>query len=152
HPTEARRRAVTEALQRIGDLLDDVSDGGLGATARDEALRQLREEVDLLWRTSALRVQAMQPLDEVRTGMAAFDQTQFHVVPGLYRTLDRALLGADSGQVPPAAPAFIRYGSWIGADRDGNPFVTAQVTLETAEIHAEHALRALEESATRIGW
>ena len=112
---------------------------------------RLHEDVDLLWRTSALRVQAMQPLDEVRTGTTAFDQTLFGVVPALYRSLDRALQGDDSGRVPPLAPPFLRYGSWIGADRDGNPFVTAQVTIHTAEIQAEHALRALENAATRIG-
>src|SRR5450432_1581690 len=62
HPTEARRRAVTEALRRIGALLDDLADGRLGPSRQEEALRRLREEVDLLWRTAALRVQAMQPL------------------------------------------------------------------------------------------
>jgi phosphoenolpyruvate carboxylase len=151
HPTEARRRAVTEALRRIGALLDGLAGGQLGASGRAEAERRLYEEVDLLWRTAALRVQAMQPLDEVRTGTAAFDQTLFRIVPDLYRSLDRALQGADSGRVPPVAPAFLRYGSWIGADRDGNPFVTAQVTLQTAQIQADHALRALENAATRIG-
>jgi len=151
HPTEARRRAVTEALRRIGALLDDLAEGRLGASRREETLRRLHEEVDLLWRTAALRVQAMQPLDEVRTGTAAFDQTLFRVVPDLYRSMDRALQGSDSGRVPPLAPAFLRYGSWIGADRDGNPFVTAQVTAQTAQIQADHALRALENAATRIG-
>ena len=51
----------------------------------------------------------------------------------------------------PQAQAFLRYGSWIGADRDGNPFVTAAVTEQTAQIQADHALRALENAATRIG-
>ena len=151
HPTEARRRAVTEALRRIGVLLDDLASGRLGATGRAEAERRLREEVDLLWRTAALRVQAMQPLDEVRTGTTAFDETLFRVVPELYRALDRALQGEQSGLVQPLAPAFIRYGSWIGADRDGNPHVTAEVTLKAAEIQADHALRALENATTRIG-
>jgi phosphoenolpyruvate carboxylase len=151
HPTEARRRAVTEALRRIGALLDDLADGRLGPSRQEEALRRLREEVDLLWRTAALRVQAMQPLDEVRTGTTAFDQTLFRVVPDLYRSMDRALQGTDSGRVPPLAPAFLRYGSWIGADRDGNPFVTADITVQTAQIQADHALRALENAATRIG-
>jgi len=151
HPTEARRSAVTETLRRIGTRLDELDDQRLGASARDEARRRLREDVDLLWRTSALRVQAMQPLDEVRTGTTTFDQTLFGVVAALYRSLDRALQGEDSGRVPPLAPPFLRYGSWIGADRDGNPFVTAQVTVQTAQIQAEHALRALENAAVRIG-
>ena len=72
----------------------------------------------------------------------------------MYRELDRALataVGARAdGWVPPAL-AFLRYGSWVGADRDGNPFVTAQVTRETATIQADHILRALENATTRIG-
>jgi phosphoenolpyruvate carboxylase len=151
HPTEARRRAVTEALRRIGALLASLNDGRLGASEHAEALRRLREEIDLLWRTAALRVQAMQPLDEVRTVMAAFDETLFRVVPALYRALDRALQGPLSGEAAAVAPAFLRFGSWVGADRDGNPFVTAQVTRETAVIQADHALRALENAATRVG-
>jgi phosphoenolpyruvate carboxylase len=151
HPTEARRRAVTEALRRISGQLDVLDSAEIGATARAEALRRLREEVDLLWRTSALRSQAMQPLDEVRSGTAVFDETLFRLAPSVYRALDRALLGELSGAVPPQAPAFLRFGSWIGADRDGNPFVTAEVTEQAADIQADHALRALENATTRIG-
>jgi phosphoenolpyruvate carboxylase len=151
HPTEARRRAVTEALRRISVHLDVLDAVGQGATARAEALRRLREEIDLLWRTSALRSQAMQPLDEVRSGAAVFDETLFRLAPSVYRALDRALLGGDSGTVTPLARAFLRFGSWIGADRDGNPSVTAAVTVQTADIQADHALRALENATTRIG-
>jgi phosphoenolpyruvate carboxylase len=93
----------------------------------------------------------MRPLDEVRAAMTAFDETLFQVVPALYRSLDRALGGAVSGQVAPAAPAFLRLGSWVGGDRDGNPFVTARVTRQTAAIQADHALRALENATERIG-
>ncbi len=151
HPTEARRRAITAALRRISGLLDQLADRRLGDSERAETRRRLTEEIDLLWRTSALRATAMRPLDEVRTATAAFDETLFRAVPAIYRTLDRALQGERSGDAPPAAPAFLRFGSWIGADRDGNPFVTAEVTRQTAEIQAEHALRALETAATRIG-
>ena len=151
HPTEARRRAVTEALRRIGALLTSLDDGRLGASERAEVRRRLREEIDLLWRTSALRVAAMQPLDEVRAAMTAFDETLFRVVPALYRSLDRALAGPASGRVASAATAFLRFGSWIGADRDGNPFVTAEVTRQTAAIQAEHVLRALQNATERIG-
>ena len=151
HPTEARRRAVTEALRRIGALLTRLDDERLGASERAEIRRRLREEVDLLWRTSALRTTAMQPLDEVRAAMTAFDETLFLVVPALYRSLDRALRGPASGREAAAATAFLRFGSWIGADRDGNPFVTAEVTRQTAVIQAEHMLRALENATERIG-
>jgi phosphoenolpyruvate carboxylase len=151
HPTEARRRAVTEALRRIGALLSSLEDDRLGASDRAEVRRRLREEIDLLWRTSALRAVAMQPLDEVRAAMTAFDETLFRVVPDLYRSLDRALSGPASGRVASAAPPFLAFGSWIGADRDGNPFVTAEVTKQTARIQAEHVLRALENATERIG-
>jgi phosphoenolpyruvate carboxylase len=151
HPTEARRRAVTEALRRIGSQLDALDDTRRGAAARAESLRRLREEISLLWRTAALRSQAMQPLDEVRSGAAVFDDTLFRLAPAVYRALDVALQGDDSGSVAPQAPAFLRFGSWIGADRDGNPFVTAAITEQTASIQADHALRALENATTRIG-
>jgi phosphoenolpyruvate carboxylase len=158
HPTEARRRAVTAALRRISGLLTalDEAPGGPGREshaldAQPETVRRLREEIDLLWRTAQLRVKAMEPLDEVRTVMTAFDETLFRVVPALYRALDLVLAGRDSGRVPAVAPAFLRFGSWVGGDRDGNPFVTAQVTRETAIIQADHALRALENATTRIG-
>src|SRR5215475_12274178 len=151
HPTEARRRAVTEALRRIGTQLDLLDSPEGSASGRAEALRRLREEIDLLWRTSALRTAAMQPLDEVRSGTAIFDDTLFRLAPGVYRSMDRALLGEQSGAVPSAAPAFLRFGSWIGADRDGNPSVTADVTEQAASIQADHALRALENATTRIG-
>jgi phosphoenolpyruvate carboxylase len=156
HPTEARRRAVVAALRRISGLLDALDDPRAGATDRDETRRELREQIDLLWRTSQLRVKAMDPIDEVRTVMTAFDETLFQVVPAVYRELDRALAVKGAGEVGGAgahvtAPAFLRFGSWVGADRDGNPFVTAQVTRETATIQADHILRALENATTRIG-
>jgi phosphoenolpyruvate carboxylase len=149
HPTEARRRAVVAVLRRISELLHALDDRRAGAAEHAEARRALRENVDLLWRTSQLRVKAMDPIDEVRTVMTAFDETLFRVVPAVYRELDRALDGA-SGE-PGPVPAFLRFGSWVGADRDGNPFVTAQVTRETATIQADHVLRALENATTRIG-
>jgi phosphoenolpyruvate carboxylase len=151
HPTEARRRAVTEALRRISAQLARLDSASLGETDRIEARRRLREEIDLLWRTSPLRIQAMQPLDEVRSGTAIFDETLFQLAPRLYRTLDRALQPEASGSAPPLAPAFLRFGSWIGADRDGNPFVTAAVTEQAARIQADHALLALENATVRIG-
>ena len=147
HPTEARRRAVVAVLRRISELLSIADDERAGAAERAEARRGLREHVDLLWRTSQLRVKAMDPIDEVRTVMTAFDETLFRVVPAVYRELDRALDEPESKPVP----AYLRFGSWVGADRDGNPFVTAQVTRETATIQADHILRALEAATARTG-
>ncbi|WP_246609594.1 phosphoenolpyruvate carboxylase [Nonomuraea rhizosphaerae] len=149
HPTEARRRAVVTAIQRISGQLSEYNATGRGATERDESHRRLLEEIDLLWRTAQLRSTKLDPLDEVRTAMAAFDETLFRMVPQVYRSLDAAL-GEGTGTREPLAKPFIRYGSWIGGDRDGNPNVTSKVTRETIQIQSEHVLTALETACARI--
>jgi len=151
HPTEARRRAVTSALQRVGRQLELLADPRVVAAAQPETRRRLLEEVDALWRTAQLRSQELQPLDEVRTLMAVFDTTLFRLVPAVYRELDAALDSSDAGTRLPVAPAFLRFGSWVGGDRDGNPQITAHITRETLLIQSEHILRGLEAAARRIG-
>ena len=83
--------------------------------------------------------------------MGVFDETLFRLVPAVYRELSAALDASDSGARRPPAPAFLRFGSWVGGDRDGNPHITAQVTRETMLIQSEHILRGLEAACTRIG-
>jgi len=151
HPTEARRRAVVTAIQRISGQLAAYNSSDRGAAERAETRRRLLEEIDLLWRTAQLRSTKLDPLDEVRTAMAAFDETLFRVVPQVYRALDAALGGGGGGTARPRARAFIRYGSWIGGDRDGNPNVTSKVTRDAVLIQAEHVLIALENATLRIG-
>ncbi|MQA02757.1 MAG: phosphoenolpyruvate carboxylase [Streptosporangiales bacterium] len=151
HPTEARRRAVVAAIRRVGEQLTRLHAAGPTGSEAAEASRRLYEEVDGLWRTALLRQSQPDPLDEVRTAMAVFDETLFRTVPVLYRGLDTALSPDDAGRRPALAPPFLRLGSWVGGDRDGNPHVTAQVTREAALIQAEHVLRALENAATRLG-
>ena len=143
HPTEARRRAVVSAIRRVGEHLERLDDPRISDAERREAERRLIEEVDSLWRTAQLRTAQIQPLDEVRSFMSVFDETLFRIVPELLRSLDTA--------VGEPAPPFLRIGSWIGGDRDGNPAVTAEVTAETMKIQSEHALLALETVANRIG-
>ncbi|GIH74402.1 phosphoenolpyruvate carboxylase [Planobispora longispora] len=150
HPTEARRRAVVTAIQRISGHLAAYNDPGRGVSERAETRRRLLEEIDLLWRTAQLRHTKLDPLDEVRTAMAAFDETLFRMVPQVYRAMDAAL-GDDSGTREPLARPYIRYGSWIGGDRDGNPNVTAKVTRDALLIQSEHVLIALENATLRIG-
>ncbi|GAA4180314.1 phosphoenolpyruvate carboxylase [Gryllotalpicola koreensis] len=151
HPTEARRPAISGAIRRIAELLAERDDPRLGYAAGLENERRLLEEIDTLWRTSPLRAQKPTPVDEVRTAMNVFDTSLFQVVPRVYRALDDWLLGTDAGKAPARATAFVRYGSWIGADRDGNPFVTAKVTRQAAAIASEHVLLGYEHAATRIG-
>jgi phosphoenolpyruvate carboxylase len=151
HPTEARRRAVVNALHRIAAEMQRRDDQRLGSSEHEDAERRLLEEIEVLWRTALLRSRRLEPLDEVRTTMAVFDETLFRLAPSLYRATDAAL-GADGDQPQrtPRVPAYFRLGSWVGGDRDGNPHVTAAVTRATVDIHADHVLRALDNAATRI--
>jgi phosphoenolpyruvate carboxylase len=151
HPTESRRRAVVAAIVRVGSQLEVLDDPRVSAREEREAGRRLLEEVDILWRTAQLRSTQVKPLDEVRSVMAIFDDTLFRVVPEIYRELDSVLGPDDAGSRPPLAPAFLRLGSWVGGDRDGNAEVTAEVTVDAINIQADHVLRGLEAATTRIG-
>jgi phosphoenolpyruvate carboxylase len=150
HPTEARRRAVAACIRRISDLVAQRDDPRATARVLADNRRELLSEIDTLWRTSPLRLDKPTPLDEVRTAMGVFDETLFTVLPKVYRAFDD-LLSDGVEPRPPLVPAFVRLGSWIGADRDGNPNVTASITRAAAGIAAEHVLLGLERAATRIG-
>ena len=176
HPTEARRRTLLIALRRCHRLVERLDDPRLTPDEDRDIRRRLREEISLLWRTADLRSVAPTPLDEVRTAMTYFDETLFTVVPRLYRALDGALdplieaerrraLGRagrlaatdptapDAGRTgtrPPLVPAFLRWGSWIGGDRDGNPAVTAETTGHVLRIHADHVIHGYEAVAIRL--
>lgn len=150
HPTEARRRSVSRAIRRISDLLAERDALAAGGTSRAENDRRVLEEIDTLWRTSPLRAQKPTVLDEVRTVMNIFDTTLFETFPAVYRRLDDWLSGPGAGREEPLVRPFVRLGSWIGGDRDGNPNVTAEVTRAAAALANEHVLSALEDSARRI--
>jgi phosphoenolpyruvate carboxylase len=174
HPTEARRRTLLVALGRVAGLLARLDDPRLTRDEDADARRRLREEITLLWRTAELRTVAPTPLDEVRTAMVAFDATLFTVTPRLYRALDASLdrlieaearatrsaageaadpPAADTGRTGtrvPAVLAFLEWGSWVGADRDGNPNVTAEVTAQALRIAADHLIRGYEAVTARL--
>jgi phosphoenolpyruvate carboxylase len=167
HPTEARRRTLLVALRRLRRLLDALDDPLTTPDEDADLRRRLREEITLLWHTGDLRAVVPTPLDEVRSALAIFDETLFTVVPRFLRAVDTALERAvdpgerapevafavdagRSGTRPAQAPALLRFGSWIGSDRDGHPGVTADITLHTARLHAEHLLRGYEAVASRL--
>ena len=150
HPTEAKRRAVVEHVWRIADQLDRVRDERMGEAETAESMRRLREEIGGLWRTDPVRQHRPEPLDEVRATLALFDQTIFTTLPLVYREVDRAIDPDRSGAREPAFGAFLRWGTWVGGDRDGNPSVTAETTAAATAIATDHVLRGLENAARRI--
>jgi len=151
HPTEARRRAVSTSVRRLAALLIEHDEALEGGADERRAQRRMLEEIDTLWRTAPLRAEKPSPVDEVRAVMAVFDETLYTAVPHVYRRVDDALQGLAAGGREPVVRPFVRIGSWVGGDRDGNPFVTASVTRKAAAIASEHVLLGLERTATRVG-
>lgn len=151
HPTEARRRAVSSSIRRLAALLEEHDASLRNGADERRAERRMLEEVDALWRTAPLRPEKPSPTDEVRAVMAVFDETLYTAVPHVYRRVDDALQGPAAGGRAPVVRPFVRIGSWVGGDRDGNPFVTASVTRKAAKIASEHVLLGLERTTSRIG-
>lgn len=151
HPTEARRRAVSSSVRRLAALLEEHDASLRNGADQRRAERRMLEEVDTLWRTAPLRPEKPSPTDEVRAVMAVFDETLYTAVPHVYRRVDDALQGPAAGGRAPVVRPFVRIGSWVGGDRDGNPFVTASVTRKAAQIASEHVLLGLERTTSRIG-
>src|SRR6478609_1695804 len=151
HPTEARRRAVSSSIRRLAALLEERD--GMIRNGADErrADRRLLEEIDTLWRTAPLRPEKPSPVDEVRAVMSVFDDTLYTAVPHVYRRVDDALQGPAAGGRAPVVRPFVRVGSWVGGDRDGNPFVTASVTRKASAIASEHVLIGLARTTSRTG-
>ena len=123
HPTELVRRTLLQSHRRIADLLAIRDRSDLTTEESDDAVDALRREIATIWQTEEVRDGAVSPLDEIRGGLAVFEETLWDALPQFVRHLDRAL-----GEPLPLDAAPLRFGSWIGGDRDGNPNVTPEVT------------------------
>jgi phosphoenolpyruvate carboxylase len=127
HPTEVARRRIVQKHNRIARALAARDRPDLTLVEHEQWLAALRREVEGAWATSEVREQRPSPIDEVRSGLIVFEQSLWEAVPGFARALDRALY-ASTGRRLPIDAAPLRFGSWIGGDRDGNPHVTPEVT------------------------
>ena len=127
HPTEVARRRIVQKHNRIAAALATRDRPDLTALERDEVVAALRREIEGAWATSEVRAERPTPIDEVRSGLVVFEQSLWDAVPRFMRALDRAL-HASTGRRLPLEAVPIRFGSWIGGDRDGNPNVTPEVT------------------------
>lgn len=133
HPTEIVRRSVSDKFLRIQHLLAENDRPDLSRLERQELHDTLHRVVAEVWETDEIRRIRLTPVDEARNGLLAVEQTLWDVIPEMYRRLDRALVNC-TGQGLPLGPAPIRFGSWMGGDRDGNPNATPQVTREVCLI------------------
>src|SRR5262245_61973857 len=127
HPTEVARRRIVQKHNRIVLALGERDRPDLTLLEREELIASLRREIEAAWGTSEVREQRPSPLDEVRSGLIVFEQSLWDAVPRFARALDHALR-TNTGRGLPVDAAPLRFGSWIGGDRDGNPHVTPDVT------------------------
>lgn len=140
HPTEAKRRTISDTFRRIFLIGQDLHRRKLNEEELEEKLQEILTHIQILWKTDEVRVHKPQVTDEVRQGLYFFRESLFEAVPLVYRFLEKAVrrnYGAGCGI---RVPSFIRFGSWIGGDRDGNPFVKPETTELAVRMHAELVL------------
>ncbi|MFB3168968.1 phosphoenolpyruvate carboxylase [Neobacillus sp. 179-C4.2 HS] len=137
HPTEAAKRSILEIQQRIAVILKKLDYPLLTKRERSKLEESLFNEVTILWQTDELRHNKPTVLDEVRNGLYYFDQTLFEVLPEIHREVE-ICLEKNYSTKQWDVPNFLRFGSWIGGDRDGNPNVTPEITWET--LHKQRKL------------
>jgi len=133
HPTEVTRRTLMQKHRHIADLLALRDRPDLTAPEQQDLLQQLRIEIAAAWETSEVRPVRPSPVDEARSGLVVFEQTLWDTLPRYLHVLDAALV-KHTGRALPLEAAPIRFGSWIGGDRDGNPAVTADVTATVCQL------------------
>ncbi len=133
HPTEARRRTMLSKMERIAQLLQRLGQNPLSQRERDAAIDTLRGEISSLWLTDRIRADKLSVTDEVRTGLYFIESFFWNVIPSVYAELEKAIEKYYPGLKAPHR--WLRLASWIGGDRDGNPYVTTEVTAETLRLH-----------------
>ena len=126
HPTEAKRRSVRTKVRLLRQSLVQLDDADLLPRERERIVTRIRSLLTGLWQTDLIRPRRPSVLEEVEVGLY-FAATLWEVAPEIYAELDRAL-GKIYPGFPFHIPPFLGFGSWIGGDRDGNPFVSARVT------------------------
>ncbi|MDB5619008.1 MAG: carboxylase [Tardiphaga sp.] len=140
HPTEVRRKSTIDREMEIAALLDRRERMQLTAEEIEASEEQLRREVLTLWQTNLLRRTKLTVLDEVANGLSFYDYTFLREVPRLHCGLEDRLQAEDvvgGGEMG----SFLKMGSWIGGDRDGNPFVTAEVMRGTLALQSTRVMR-----------
>ena len=137
HPTEVQRQTVLSFNRRIRALLPQRE-----RCTNPEALAQLRREIDTvllcLWQTSETRQYKLSVNDEINNGVSIFPMSFFEALPKLYRTMERDFQTAYPGV---CVPNILKIGGWIGGDRDGNPFVSAETLRFAFRRHADAVFR-----------
>jgi len=145
HPTEAARRSILAKLRAVADLLDrEAADPATSGAVSTRTNRRLAELIDVLWLTDELRLERPEPGDEARNAVYYLNDLHAEAAPEVLTELADTLASLGAPIAPSARP--LTFGTWIGGDRDGNPYVSAQVTMDVLALQHEHGIRDTEQA------
>ena len=150
HPTEGKRVTVLEKFRRIYLVLRELELPRWTERERNGLMNELRDQIELVWMTGELHLEKATVEREVAWGLHFFDETLFEMLPEVLYSLEESLAQYypdEKFEVPP----FFQFGSWIGGDRDGNPYVTSSVTRTTLQRNALASLRRYRDGVTSLG-
>ena len=150
HPTEVRRRSTMIWEGAVARNLEAYNDRDMTEEDREEVRQAMREAVLSLWQTSLLRRRKLTVIDEVANGLTYYDASLLNELPAVYETLETQMSGFASNEPVTPIPSFLRMGSWIGGDRDGNPFVTAEILAAASQMHGCKIIRHYREECLRL--
>jgi phosphoenolpyruvate carboxylase len=141
HPTEVARRTVMFKRRRIGEFLESLDRIPIPTQELARLEQLVLAEITSLWQTDEVRSRRPTVYDEIKMGLDYYDVSIFATLPSLYEEVSEALRSAYGLEIEPLAlPQMLQFGSWIGGDRDGNPFVTPEVTREAVQLARGHLL------------
>ncbi|WP_068803783.1 phosphoenolpyruvate carboxylase [Thauera phenolivorans] len=151
HPTEVQRKSILNCENVVARLLDERDRMQLTPEERETNLEALRRAVLTLWQTRMLRPSRLSVIDEINNGLSYFRTTFLRELPRLYASLEDRLAAADTAHAAPELAAFLQVGSWIGGDRDGNPYVRAEVLERALTMQSTVALDHYLEELHSLG-
>ncbi len=149
HPTEASRRSILDKLAAVGRLLEQRVEQRRTEADRRRIDRRIEELIDAVWQTDELRHVRPEPMDEAKSVLYYLGLTVREAVPDLFDEMQTSL--ASIGQSLPTNRVPIRFGSWVGGDRDGNPNVLPETTVEVLGLQRRRALEILIEEVDGLG-
>lgn len=155
HPTESKRHTIMQTLRRIFLTSQQLDDPHLSKEEREETIQLLETQIQTLWNTDEVRSQRPNVAAEIRHCIYYFQDSLFQAVPLMYREMETATdkvygpLLAEGERI--TVPSFLRFGSWVGGDRDGNPNVTPEVTATAVRMHAIAIIKEYLPRITQLG-
>ncbi|WP_297808311.1 phosphoenolpyruvate carboxylase [uncultured Methylophaga sp.] len=156
HPTESKRRTVMEILRRIFLLDETLTHQPLTPFDEERTRKEIKKQVQLLWSTDEVRAIKPTVRDEIKNGLFYFNVSLFDAVPRTYRNLENAIRRVYSDEIEAGqdfkVPGLVKFGSWIGGDRDGNPFVTAETTEMAIQLQKRTVIRRYLEDITKLSY